>query len=373
MRSAVFIDHPAFSVSAWHGLHPLAFSRQKAVRDVAQMMGWLAPADLILADMPDAEALARFHDPAYIAALRDATERGKVTIAERETWGFGTMENPIFLGLYERAIATVGGSIAAAKAALAGHIAFHPAGGTHHGQAARASGFCYFNDPAFAIQTLLDGGLERVFYFDIDAHHGDGVEALFAGDPRVALFSVHEEGRFPYTGLPNSVSPANSINVAVPRELNDSELAWIMDHALHPVLERFAPQGIVVTAGADCLFGDPLSAMALSNSAFWAAIADVIERIPHSVVLGGGGYNPWTLTRAWAGLWATLAGFEVGAPLTRAVAALLVSFESDLVDGEDVEVEWLTQMVDSPREGVVRDTVKARCDAALARFMYPHA
>ena len=77
---------------------------------------------------------------------------------------------------------------------------YSPAGGTHHGRPGRASGFCYFNDPVLGILALLDGGLERVAYVDVDAHHGDGVEDAFAADDRVLTVSVHESGRWPLRG-----------------------------------------------------------------------------------------------------------------------------------------------------------------------------
>src|SRR5207344_3103305 len=105
---------------------------------------------------------------------------GNVNAEERTRYGLGTMENPLFPGLFERAATSVGGSILAAQLALEGRVAFHPAGGTHHGRPGRASGFCYFNDPVFAVLTLLRAGLERVLYVDLDAHHGDGVQDAFA-------------------------------------------------------------------------------------------------------------------------------------------------------------------------------------------------
>ncbi len=84
--------------------------------------------------------------------------------------------------MFERAATAVGGSILAAELALEGRAVFHPAGGTHHGRPDRASGFCYFNDPVFAIGTLLERGAGRVLYVDLDAHHCDGVQDAFLGD-----------------------------------------------------------------------------------------------------------------------------------------------------------------------------------------------
>ncbi|MBD3728294.1 MAG: acetoin utilization protein AcuC [Sphingomonadales bacterium] len=366
-RAAIFIDNPVFGRAAWNALHPLAFSRQQAVRDMVEAMGWIEQSELRECPIATPETLARFHAPDYIAALQAAVARGKVTAEERTRYGFGTMENPIFPGLFERAAATVGGSIAAARVALQGHIAFHPAGGTHHGKPDRASGFCYFNDPAFAIATFLDAALDRVLYLDLDAHHGDGVEAIFAGDSRVHTLSLHEAGRWPHSGTPDNPGPANATNFAVPRAINDAEYDWLIQGPVAEVAGRFAPQAIVVTAGVDCLHGDPLSAMELSNRALWRAVECALGWAPHIAVLGGGGYNPWTVTRGWAGMWAVLSGRDPGEVPNEAARALLAGFESDLIDEDEIEPEWLDSVADAPRPGPIRADVMHCAQAALER------
>lgn len=330
-------------------------------------MGWLDESQVCQAALPSTDILARFHSSSYVEALRQASERGAVTTQERLRYGFGTMENPIFPGLFDRARATVGGAVAAAEVALGGAIAFHPAGGTHHGRPDRASGFCYFNDPAFAIATFLDAGAEPVLYLDLDAHHGDGVEVLFAGDARVRTVSIHEEGRWPHSGTELEPGPRNAVNLAVPRGFNDSELDWVVADPLADFARALRPGAIVITAGVDCLHGDPLSAMELSNGALWRAVATALTWAPHGVVLGGGGYNPWTVARGWAGLWATLSGEDPAQPLTAPATALLATFQSDLVDEEEVEEEWLSRILDRPRPGPLRPTLEKRAITAFAR------
>lgn len=368
-RQAVFIDHESFAASAWSGMHPLAFSRQAKVRALAEMMGWLESDEILTAHLPERRVLERFHAPAYIDALAEAIEAGRVSPQQRETYGFGTMENPIFPGLFTRAMATVGGSIAAARAALEGAVAFHPAGGTHHGKPNRASGFCYFNDPAFAIAELLDSGVGPVLYLDIDAHHGDGVELLFAGHPQVTTLSIHEEGRWPHSGQPGGAAPPNACNVAVPRGFNDSEMDWLMEGPASDIVARVRPRAVVVTAGADCLAGDPLSGEELSNRAFWRAVQTAQGWADHVVVLGGGGYNPWTVTRGWAGLWAVLSGRDPGASPSEEARAMLAEFESDLVDSDEIDPQWLDSVADAPNPGPVRELVKDRASEALRRFV----
>ena len=333
-------------------------------------MGWLTARDVLTFDLPERATLERFHAPGYVAALEQAVDGRQVTAAERAEFGFGTMENPVFPGLFDRARATVGGSIAAANAALGGAVAFHPAGGTHHGRPGRASGFCYFNDPAFAIATFLDAEAAPVLYLDLDAHHGDGVEALFADDARVTLISIHEQGRWPHTADRPGEGPANAINIPVPRGFTDDELMWLIDACEENVVARVKPSAIVVTAGADCLRGDPLSAMEVSNRAWWRAVARAVEWAPHAVVVGGGGYNPWTVARGWAGLWAVLAGRDANSPLTSRAARILAGFSSDLVDEDEIEGEWLSAIADAPRPGGIREAVKQAAHLALRKRIF---
>ncbi len=351
-----FIDHPVFRQDAWNRLHPLAYSRQRAVRDLVRSLDWLDDDAALVPDLPGKAVLTRLHDPNYVDALEAAVASGQVSSEDRERYGFGTMENPIFPGLFDRARATVGGAMLAAKVALDGRVAFHPAGGTHHGQPDRASGFCYFNDPAFAVLALLDAGLTRVLYLDIDAHHGDGVFAAYASDARVACASLHEVERWPYTGAEDE-QDARTLNVPLPRRINDDEFLALFDKVVMPFARRFDPQAVVVTCGADGLAGDPLSHMELSNHTLWRATQDACELAPAAVVLGGGGYNPWTTVRCWAGLWGALCGFDMPNTLPPAAQALLAGFESDLVDEDEVEPHWLAALVDPSSPGAVRPEV----------------
>ena len=159
---------------------------------------------------------------------------------------------------------TVGGSILAAELACEGHTVFHPTGGTHHGRPDRASGFCYLNDPVFAILTFLRSGRRNVLYIDLDAHHGDGVEDAFIEEDRVTTLSVHEAGRWPFSGT-HSRPESGAWNFPVPPGLNDSEFEFLFEHAVLPLVEKKAPDALVLCCGADCLAGDPLSKMQLSN------------------------------------------------------------------------------------------------------------
>jgi acetoin utilization protein AcuC len=329
------------------------------VLGLCRELGWLDDASYRGSAAASVAELTAFHDPGYVEALRASDAAGRVEPAVRERHGFGTFENPLFPGVFERAATAVGGSILAAELALEGRAVFHPAGGTHHGRRDRASGFCYFNDPVFAIRRLLDGGAARVLYVDLDAHHGDGVQDAFLDEARVRVVSIHEHGRWPHSGAADDVGRGYARNLPVPPGFNDSELGFLLDEAVLPLAAQFAAEAVVVTCGTDALAGDPLSSMRLSNVALWAAVERVIGRDGPAVVLGGGGYNPWTLARCWAGLWGRLAGRGVPVELPPAARVILQGLACDLIDEEDVEPAWITTLADEPRPGPVRDEVKS--------------
>lgn len=363
-----FISSEIYRETGYGSNHPLAIQRIGTVLSLCEQLGWLEPhgarayVDSPVATLDD---LLKLHAPDYVAALQ-AAETGGVSAAMRERYRIGTMENPVFKGLFRRASTSVGGSILAARLAAEGGIAYHPSGGTHHGMRDHASGFCYFNDPAFAVLTFLEQGFERVLYVDLDAHHGDGVEAAFRGHDDVFLISIHEENRWPNTGRLDDRSTGNARNIPVPRELNDTEFDFLLDQAVLPLARRFAPQAVVVTCGADGLAGDPLSAMALSNGCLWDAVMRLAALSPSTVVLGGGGYNPWTVARCWAGLWGRLSDQATPDALPPESVALLRALDCDLVDDEDRLPRWYTTLVDPRNDGPVRERVKEIAAAVLA-------
>lgn len=365
-----FISSEIYRATGYTGNHPLAIQRIGGVLTLCEQLGWLArsgPGAYLDSPVATLDELLKFHDAGYVAALRAAEARGRATHEERAKYRLGTLENPIFQGLYARAATSVGGSIEAARRAAKGGIVYHPSGGTHHGFRDHASGFCYFNDPVFSILTFLEEGLERVLYVDLDAHHGDGVEAAFAGDERVFLISVHEENRWPFTGLLDDRAGGNARNLPVPRRMNDSELDALMAGAVLPLAQRFNPQAVVITCGADPLLGDPLSSLELSNTCLWDAVMALTETAPAAVVLGGGGYNPWTVSRCWAGLWGRIAGLPMPRTLPPESIAYLESLESDLVDDEDdMQPFWTTTLADPRNDGPVRPRFAEIVQAVLA-------
>ncbi len=353
----LYIGSEIYRKSSFGHNHPLSYARQSSVLDMCRQLGWLKDGQFVQSPVADFETLTRYHGADYVRALQSADKIGKASIAQRKKYNFGTMENPLFKGVYKRAATTIGGSILAAELALKGRTTFHPSGGTHHGLKHKAHGFCYFNDPVYAVLTFLDAGLGRVLYVDIDAHHGDGVEGAFVDDPRVHCISIHEEKRWPYSGR-LADQKLGQINIPVSQGINDSEFKFILDELILPHCRTFKPEAIVITCGADGLEGDPLSKMGLSNGALWGAVLALQAQSPSCVVLGGGGYNPWTTVRCWVGLWGKLCGLDMPSILPQSAQAILSKFDSDLIDEDERNPVWTCTLADIANNGAVRDELK---------------
>ena len=356
-RSAVFIGRVARGTDGFGGGHPLSIPRVATVLALCEGLGWLADGQLRESPEASVAQLEQFHSAEYIAALRTAESNGVAGVEVRERFGIGTRENPLFPGLFASAAATVGGSLLAAELALAGHIVFHPAGGTHHGRPDRASGFCYFNDPVFALRRLGEHGLSRILYVDLDSHHGDGVQDALCDDPRMHTVSIHEAGRWPFTGAADDHGGGRSLNLPVPRGFHDSELRFLMRSAVLPYARSLRPQAVVITCGADGLAGDPLCGLELSNGALWEAVQALAALAPAVLVLGGGGYNPWTVARCWTGLWGKLSGRHIPRQLPVGARRILQGLCCDLIDEEAIDPLWMCTLADPPREGPIRAAV----------------
>ncbi len=353
-----FIGSEIYRGSTYGPKHPLAIPRVSTVTDLVRAMGWLDEAVYVAAPMASVAAVTRFHDPDYVAALRRAEETQSVSDADRARFRIGADNNPVYPEIFRRPMTSAGGAITAAQMTLSGGIVYCPGAGTHHGRPARASGFCYLNDPVLAMLSWLDAGLERIVYLDIDAHHGDGVQDAFAEDDRVLTISVHEAGRWPYTGLADDRAGGAARNFPVPPGFNDSEMRLLMQEAILPLIDAARPQAIFLQCGADALEEDPLAKLSLSNNAHWAVVADVMARAPRLIVTGGGGYNPYTTGRCWAGVWATLNGNAIPPRTTPAAEAVLRALTYNRAAGRNPPEHWFTTLRDTPREGTVRPAIR---------------
>lgn len=361
-----FIGSEIYRGSSYGRNHPLAIPRVSATTDLIRALGWLPDGAYVDSPRATVDQLARFHDRDYIAAVAEAETGQLASIDMRERYNLGKLENPIFPEMFRRPATACGGSIKGAELLARGGIVYSPAGGTHHGRRDRASGFCYFNDPVLGILALLDQGLRRVAYVDLDVHHGDGVEAAFAGDARVLCISVHEQGRWPFTGSADDRAGGNARNLPVPPGMNDSEMDLISETALVPLVRAFGPDAVVIQCGADALADDPLSKQELSNGALWRAVARLMEGAPRLLVLGGGGYNPWSVARCWAGVWATLNRADIPDRLPDDAERVLRGLVWDRSAGRHPPERWYTRLADPPNEGPVRAEVREVIERVLS-------
>ncbi len=366
MRVApIYIGSEIYRGSSYGGKHPLSVPRVSAVTDLCRAMGWLPAAQFRDAPMATAAQAARFHDPAYIAALRRTEQAGAVTEQDRARHRIGAEGNPVFPEIYRRPMTGAGGILLAATLTAEGGTVFCPGGGTHHGRPDRACGFCYLNDPVLGILAWLDRGLSRIVYLDIDAHHGDGVQDAFHDDDRVLTISVHEENRWPRTGGATDRAGGAARNLPVPAGFNDTELRTLLHGAILPLIDAARPQAIFLQCGADALEEDPLSRLALSNNAHWAVVDAVRHRAPRLLVTGGGGYNPCATARCWAGVWAVLNDIAVPPGTNPAAEAVLRGLTYDRAAGRDPPDAWFTTLRDAPREGMVRPIITRLIDQVL--------
>jgi acetoin utilization protein AcuC len=354
----VYVGSEIYRHSTYGGAHPLTVPRVSTCTDLCRAMGWLDQARFVPAPMADLADVTRFHDPAYVEALRRAEVTQQVSDADRELYRIGAENNPVYPEVFRRPMTSAGGVMLACRLVLEGGIVHCPGGGTHHGRPARASGFCYLNDPVLGLLTWLEAGLERVAYVDIDAHHGDGVQDAFHDDPRVLTISVHEAGRWPFTGRAEDRGGGGARNLPVPEGFNDTEMRWVLQQAVLPLVDAFRPQAIFLQCGADALLEDPLARLALSNNAHREVAGALQARAPRLVVTGGGGYNPWTVGRCWAGVWAELNGIAIPERATPAAETVLRALRYNRAAGRNPPEHWFTTIRDLPREGAVREAVR---------------
>ena len=188
----------------------------------------------------------------------------------------------------------------------------------HHAHARQASGFCLYNDLAVAIEHAIQTYGMRVAYVDIDAHHGDGVQWLFYDRADVMTISLHESGRYLFPGTGHTYETGKGegrgMSVNLPLEpFTESESYLEGFEVIVPLaLRSFQPDLIVLQAGADMHYYDPLADIALDVTIMhksYERISELADELCEGklVATGGGGYDPYrTVPRVWAGLWAAL-------------------------------------------------------------------
>ena len=314
-RVAIIAD-PALAAYNFGQGHPMAPIRVQLALRLSEDFGLLRDegVDVIREVAPaGVHELVKVHVPDFLTAVRTAGHTGN---AGDPRFGMGTDDVPVFPRMHEAAAHVCGATIAAVEAVHSGRAchAVNLFGGMHHAMPDHASGFCVYNDVAVGIRWLLDHGVERIAYVDVDAHHGDGVEAAFYDDPRVLTISLHETGRtlFPGSGWPWDIGGPNAqgsvVNVALPAGTSDNQWLRAFNAVVPQVLEEFGAQFLVSQHGCDSHFEDVMAHLLLSvdgQRSSYTAVHRLAHRLAGGnwVAVGGGGYE-WidVVPRAWTHL-----------------------------------------------------------------------
>jgi acetoin utilization deacetylase AcuC-like enzyme len=289
-HAPVFLEHPS-SLAHDTGRHPERAARIVAIERELSARNWLG-FERLSSPPVERSVLAAVHSEAHIAMIeRMAAHGGGQVDADTVLSG----------GSFEAALHAAGGAVAMVDRLLVGSApsgfsAHRPPG--HHAEPARAMGFCLFNNIAVAARHALDAhGLERVLILDWDVHHGNGTNDIFHADPRVLFFSIHQSPLWPGTGPASDIGSGDgrgfTVNLPVPPGSDDRVFRSLVDHVVVPLARSFSPQLVLVSAGYDAHFEEPLADCRMTEAGYAAmtgsirAVAGELDA-PVGAVLEGG-------------------------------------------------------------------------------------
>jgi acetoin utilization protein AcuC len=320
------IYHPAYRNYSFGESHAFSPVRVEMMLDLLEALGHHV--ETIEPEPATREDILGVHEDAYVRRV-EALSVGE-DVPDCETYGLGTPDNPAFPGMDEAARWLVGGALHGARLIWekGEKRVLQLGGGLHHARRNVASGFCIYNDLAIAIKALTSHGLE-VAYLDVDVHHGDGVQQILYDDMRVMTISVHESGRylFPGTGETHElgVGAARGLKLNLPLEPftdGDSYLE-VLDSIVPAALRQFEPRVLVVQAGADAHFDDPLADLMLTTGDYEGIFRRILgwaDEFTSGRVLFtlGGGYSLNATPRVWALLYLLIHDLPVPRDLPQA-------------------------------------------------------
>ena len=303
--------------------HPESRARLERIMRTLAEEGLLRRMTLIPPRPVDLGLLARVHVESHIAAVRQIAGRGG---------GYLDPDTYVTSASYDAAVLAAGGVVELVRAVLRGEarngIALvRPPG--HHAMRRRGMGFCLFNNIAAAAQAALDGdassgpALGRVMIVDWDVHHGNGTQDIFYDSPQVLFFSTHQYPYYPGAGgvreTGAGAGQGYTVDVPLPAGVGDAGFGRICAELLVPLAERFRPELILVSAGYDAHWDDPLAGLRLSLAGYWRLAKTVValaDRLCEGrlVVTLEGGYNLEVLSRGVADTCRALLGDDAPGP-----------------------------------------------------------
>ncbi|MEJ2551389.1 MAG: histone deacetylase [Anaerolineales bacterium] len=247
----------------------------------------------------DLGAVTSVHPENYVQALEQAAQQGPAFVDYGDTY--------VTPASYQAALLAAGGlleivSRVAGGEAKRGFALVRPPG--HHATFTKAMGFCLLNNIAIAARHAQSLGMERVLIVDFDVHHGNGTQDIFERDPQVFYLSTHQSGIYPGTGFVEETgidAGENTIvNVPLPPRAGDEAFARIFMEILEPLCEHVTPDLILVSAGFDAHWNDPLAGLQLTTSGYHR-LAELLKSYADVYSMGRivycleGGYDPEAL------------------------------------------------------------------------------
>ena len=265
---SIFLEHDT-------GDHPERAERLVRILAVLRERGLLDELETISPQPVTLEWLTKVHTPEYVRFIEEVCARGGGLLSMDPT--------PVSKRSYAAALFAAGAGLRAVDLLFAteprpSFALVRPPG--HHAEPSQALGFCIFNNIAVAATyALQQHGAERVLIVDFDVHHGNGTQDIFYEDGRVLYFSVHESPLYPGTGFVDEIGAAAgrgaTVNVPLPPGTGDDGYAAVFAYVLAPVARRYGPAAILVSAGFDGHWRDPLASMELSVAGFAALVGAV--------------------------------------------------------------------------------------------------
>jgi acetoin utilization deacetylase AcuC-like enzyme len=319
--------------------HPERPARIVALEAEMERHGWFGW-ERVEAPRATRDQLSRVHALAHVDSIAELSERGGGAI---------DLDTSAVAGTYEAALRAAGGAVALVDALLAdgepcGVSALRPPG--HHAEAARAMGFCFFNNVAVAAaHARAAHGVERVLILDWDVHHGNGTNDIFHADPSVLFCSIHQSPLYPGTGPGSDVGSGPgegfTVNLPVPGGSGDAVHGSLVEHVTAPLIRGWKPELVLISAGFDAHRDDPLATCELTEAGF-AGMTATLRRAcaevgaPLGLVLEGG-YSVEALAASMAAVVPVLGAASVPEPVELAVHPLAVEA------GERLAAWWPAQ------------------------------